>query len=580
MNFWLKITRGELDKIFVRPAIFVMTGFFIIAIVLSLFLFNPTERNDYNDLANIQGESVLEVYNNFYNNQNKIEFDKDLTFTTDLLNFYLTKDNAITKSMLLENFQKLNNVLNAYKQNIIEKENIQAINENLGLIKIDIESLMAQYDKAKNQYLFLLIKNNNNEKILNGLNQLNNIFNTFGDSNDIEFHKRLVGLENEKKCMENINKALNGITEVEVNKSILDDSQLILSQTQEKSETILLNFQNLYDSALNDDVLNKSAEKVATAKQFADNYKSLLVLSKHLISDKIILNVTSDYSNSQIKSYINPELKSFNRYEIKENIVRNQYLFNNDSFRYQYANVFNSNTSSNEKTNAYDFMFFALEFLSFVIIIFCVVIGSTMISGESTSGTLKMLAIRPYKRHKIVTGKLSATMFLGIIFLMIGTLASFLIGLRLYGMGSAPILVIFNAQTATTMSASALFMIYLLTLLFRIFFYSILAIFISTAFRSNIGAIIISVLIYLFIALFGNIFGESVFYGYLPFANVDMFRFLGGEFVNSSGNILGIDFSSPILPDSNFYISLIISVIFVTILTIATYIIFKKRDIS
>ena len=67
MNSFWKITRGELDKIFLRPAIFVMTGFFVIAIVISIFMFNPQERTDLANLANVKGDTVTEVYNNFNN---------------------------------------------------------------------------------------------------------------------------------------------------------------------------------------------------------------------------------------------------------------------------------------------------------------------------------------------------------------------------------------------------------------------------------------------------------------------------------------------------------------------------------
>ena len=61
MNSFWKITRGELDKIFVRPAIFVMTGFFVLAIVVAALMFDPSPRADSANFANVDGKTVVEV---------------------------------------------------------------------------------------------------------------------------------------------------------------------------------------------------------------------------------------------------------------------------------------------------------------------------------------------------------------------------------------------------------------------------------------------------------------------------------------------------------------------------------------
>ena len=47
-------------------------------------------------------------------------------------------------------------------------------------------------------------------------------------------------------------------------------------------------------------------------------------------------------------------------------------------------------------------MYFTLEIASFLIIAFTVVIGAGMIAKEYSDGTIKLLAIRPFNRNKIV----------------------------------------------------------------------------------------------------------------------------------------------------------------------------------
>ncbi len=584
MNSFLKITRGELDKIFVRPAIFIMTGFFVLAIVASVLMFNPSPRNDLYQLANIEGNTVIEVYTNFNNNQNKLVYDQELKNNYDTINFYLGNDNnEVTKETLVnsitsiqESYNKYNNLVSNYVEGsmaeIIEAENT---------LQNSILNLIDEYSKINSNFLTLLVTEKSNDKMINSLNQFKNEFMISEGTQDIEHHKRILNSIKSNNYISNIDEIISNITSVSISKELLEKIQSnYLDVAQIRINDIYNDIISLYNKAIADEELNTSDNYINEIKTYANNYKLTINQTTSILNDNLLLEIFDGMSTSKVRQFIYEDLNTFNRYQVKENLTKNEYLFDNQKFSYEYANVFQSNVNSNDKTNAFDFMYYALEFLSFVIIIFCVIIGSGMIAGETSGGTMKMLAIRPYKRSKIITGKLFATFLLGVIFLIIGTLTTFIIGARLYGLNSLPILLIFNAETVSTISAGSLFAIFLALLLVRIIVYTILAVFISTAFKSNVAAVIISVIIYVFVALFGNLFGESVIYGYLPFANVDLFRYLGGEFVTSGGSVLGLDFSCPIQPDSNFYIRLIIVAVFVAILLALTYIIFKKRDIE
>ncbi len=583
MNSFWRITRGELDKIFVRPAIFIMTGFFVLAIVVSVLMFDPAPRNDLMNLANIQGESVTEVYQNFNNNQNKLVFDSNFDNINDMINFYNGTDNTVVgKQQLITNFDNVLSIFEEYSTSI-ESEN-NDINNIISLkndLRNSILVLMSSYSSINENFLTMLITNENNENTLRMLNQLNNEASTSGDERDIEHHQRIVNNINQQGYLTTLQTLFDSIVQVEVSTELLNslyNNYYVIAE--QRLDDITSEMVSIYNSALTNSEINFSDESINNIKTLADNYKLHIDEVNIIITNNIMLNIVGDLSTSSLDNYTFADLQDFNKYQAKEELTKNVYLFETNTYSYEYANVFQSNVNSNENTNAYDFMYYALEFLSFIIVIYCVIIGSGMISGETSGGTMKMLAIRPYRRNKIITGKLTATFLLGVIFLIIGTLTTFIIGARLYGLSSLPILMIFNAETASVISAPALFFIFLALLLVRIIVYTILAVFISTAFKSNIAAVIISVMIYIFVALFGNLFGDSPVYGYLPFANVDLFRFFGGEFLANNGNVLGLDFSCPIQPDLNFYISLIIVLVFVAILIAATYIIFKKRDIE
>lgn len=586
MNTFWKITRGELDKIFVRPAIFVMTGFFIVAIVISIFMFDPVRRTDLTELANIEGNTVNQVYANFNNNQNKLVFDKKLSDLNTMIEFYSGDDSSttVTKDDLTTLLTNVENNLNSYAtlvKNYTDGSK-NAINNAKSTLQNSVKEIITAFNNAFTQnYMSFFITTKGYDSTIKYLNQLNDAVITAGDTESIEYHQRIISNINDRKLLTNLKKNVTAIEAVSLKKEfVLELKQSYYDVAVERTSQIDSEIKALNIKANNSEEINKNVQDINTIKTYADNYKLTIDEAYNLVYDKIMLQIVKGKSNSALSKYYGYDISDFNKYQTKETITRNDYLFANSVYSYEFANVFQSNAISNQKTNAYDFMYYALEFLSFIIVIFCVILGSSMISGETSGGTMRMLAIRPFRRSKILTGKLMATFLIGVIFLIIGALTTFIIGARLYGLSSMPVLVIFNAETATTMSAFALFLIFLLTLLVRIITYTILAVFISTAFKSNIAAIIISIMIYLFVALFGNLFGESVYYGYLPFANVDIFRFLGGEYVSSTGNILGIDFSCPIQPDTNFYISISINIVFVAILLIATYNIFKKRDVE
>lgn len=584
MNSFWKITRGELDKIFVRPAIFVMTGFFVLAIVVAALMFDPSPRADSANFANVEGKTVVEVFNNFNSNQHKQIYDDDLANVLTMLNFYSQNGSTfINKKDLTDAINDINSTFDDYQRKtaLSNTGSMDSVISVKNQLTKQINDLNKNYKTINNSFLQLLITKSNNEITLNTLNDFLLTVSIDGDEQNKEHHLHIIETIDSHKFISNLTGLISKIEDVNIDKKTIATLKTDYYDLADTRKTTIGNAINsLYTSASSDAEINLNEKKINEIKTLCDNYKLLINQVSSIIDDKILLEIVGSKNASNLSNLSYAELSKFNKYKTNEDLTRNIYYFTNETYSYQYANVFQSNTNSNYKTNAFDFMYYALEFLSFIIIIFCVVIGSGMISGEVTGGTMKMLAIRPYRRSKIITGKLMGTFLMGVIFLLIGTITTFIIGARMYGLDSAPVLMIFNAESATTISATGLFFIFLALLLVRIIVYTTLAVFISTAFKSNVAAVIISVMIYIFVALFGNLFGDSAVYGYLPFANVDLFRYLGGEYVSTTGSIFGLDFSCPIQPDSNFYLSLGIVGVFVAILLVATYIIFNKRDIE
>ena len=84
-------------------------------------------------------------------------------------------------------------------------------------------------------------------------------------------------------------------------------------------------------------------------------------------------------------------------------------------------------------------MFYALQAIMFIIIIYSVIMATSSIANEYSSGTIKLLLIRPYSRKKVLTAKILSVIIISSFFIIVSCLISLIIGFILYGTYSAPI---------------------------------------------------------------------------------------------------------------------------------------------
>ena len=149
----------------------------------------------------------------------------------------------------------------------------------------------------------------------------------------------------------------------------------------------------------------------------------------------------------------------------------------------------------------------------------------------------------------------------------------------MFGLDMTPILAVFNASSAFVISPALLILIYIVMLLFKILFYVLLATMISVVFRSNVGAVAVSILIYFISALFAVLFTGSYWYAFLPFAGSDLFKFFGGNLIVQD-NPLAIALSSPLFYNSSFIVSIFTVTVSILIFIVISYTTFKKREIK
>lgn len=101
---------------------------------------------------------------------------------------------------------------------------------------------------------------------------------------------------------------------------------------------------------------------------------------------------------------------------------------------------------------------------------------------------------------------------------------------------------------------------------------------VSVLFRSYIGAISTSLLIYIGALVLGAYLSGSAVYAFLPFTNVSLFRYFGGEILAKEASGIGVLLGSPIHSLQNFWLSFGLTTGFSIIMLIITFISFKRRD--
>ena len=587
-----KLFKAELKKIFLRPGIFVMTALLALILALSYFLYNPVIRSTTQ--ISIDKPTLSEIYNYYATsslNYSKSDADTHLRNANSMINEYKLTLDSSKASQIREQVDLVNinlasfmDFANRARSNWDYKETAEKIRISQVLPSLnELEQTYTNYSNASKPSILVSTKSDN--KIKSMLTSIQKILTSQVDPT-IETYNNFVSnlskynLEtNKNKFKMNITDDFYGIQDIQFEEEFLNDLsnnyvKVCTDRLIEVDKQINEFYENFGGQLEYEKSYSKIDELNVLISKYYNNNKQLF----EIIQSKIYLSIASDYSDYEIKQY--KGLENFNRYESEQSLTRQEYLFKNDKMEYDYAKPFSVLSTSNFESNAFDFMYFVLELFSFVIIIYCVVIGSSMIAGEQNNGTLKLLAIRPYNRSKIMTSKILATTFFALVFTLLATIITFIAGGIMFGFGSAPILCIFNASFAFEMSPILLSVIYLCSLMLKITTYIILAFTISTLFKSYVGAVTVSIFCFFGAGILNLYVASNNIIKYLPLNNLDLFKYFGGGMFGASSSSLFNIFSTPILPDMNFVFSLINIIITITILLVVTYTVFKKRYIA
>lgn len=578
------MANAELSKIFMRPSMFVLTGVLIIALVFSFFFFSPTENSTkftYH-LSNTNGIYIQfqRDYTGFENEliTAKTEIDDYLDDTVNIYDTFADDFHELKSYLYNEGYTVILNLAGNLSTTDFNncvvvfgrlrsqtKKLIDYMIYNIKNKKINFFFPQASYDKIykslSNMYDNLPsdsdLQKFTSEMIIERYNMLLSTYPI--DEYDIEisnFEQLSIDDEDLSTLLDNYFYTNFTVTTSGIGNTFTHKGKL--KELYDNVDTFYLEH---IDTA-EDDVIYEMNELVA-------KYYDYIQICKALISNEFELLRIGSKSDDQISTYVGFTDTSI--YNLKKAITTSKYFYENDTFGYEYLTAFNFNQNSGTETNAYDFAFYAMQILSMFIIIFTIFFATSVLSGEQSSGTLKMTATRPFTRNKIYSGKYLACVNVALILLSVSLIASLAIGFATYGFSFQNVMVVMNAETLFITNPIVLMLIYFASILIDVLFYIALAILISMIVKQATVSTGISCAIFIVSKIMlGTVTASWI--RFVPSLNLDLYKFFT---VSNTGM-----FSFSVVPNTSLLTCGIFAILFILIFDIFARFLFTHRNLD
>ena len=198
--------------------------------------------------------------------------------------------------------------------------------------------------------------------------------------------------------------------------------------------------------------------------------------------------------------------------------------------------------------------------------LFSIIIAAGIVAGEFSSGTIKLLLIRPLQRWKILLSKYLAVLLFALAALVLLFVTSFLVGTIFYGLSgvSQPYLGITNGNVVEINMLWHIFTTYAygcVDLLMMVTF----AFMISAVFRNNTLAVGISLFLMFTGSILVTLLSKYSWVKYVLFANTNLTVYTDGV---------------PVVKGMTMTFSLLVLAAYFIIFNVISWLVFTKRDVA
>ena len=535
-----KMANAELSKIFMRPSMFVLFTVLVVALVLSFLFFEPTVTStkfEYSD--GFAGK----IYTNFQSDYS--DFEQDLiNAKIDIFN-YLDEDND-TCELFKKQFRDLDSQFNAVRVSILKVNNLYPTAEERYEICTEYtkfkekvyETRAFMRDKIKDKYTNIFITIKDYDYLYRALTSVQDLVPSSEGIAELSRSEIVKSwqLINDSFNISELSVEVNGYEKIEIDSVMLEQllnkyyyTNIIETNDGEIEYTHTGRLEELYDEVISyytDELGSENSsdsQVLATFNDKISNFYDYIKICSSLLSKNFEVLRIGNKSDDEIATYNG--FSGVSTYSLKNDIVTYEYLYNNNTFAYEYLRGFNFNTNSGTTTNAFDFSFFAMQILSALITLFVIFFACGSLSGEQNAGTLKMVALRPFTRNKLYSGKFFACFNVAMLLMLISFTASFVVGVAMYGFTASPVLVAVNASSVLTISPFVLMLLYFASLLVDIIFYISLALLISMIIKPTVISTAITSAVLIASTVISGISSSSAI-RYIPSLNTGLFKFV------------------------------------------------------
>lgn len=201
-----------------------------------------------------------------------------------------------------------------------------------------------------------------------------------------------------------------------------------------------------------------------------------------------------------------------------------------------------------------------------LIAMFSIIIAAGIVANEFSTGTIKLLLIRPSSRFKILLSKYICTLLTALFMLVILFVFSFLLGGILFGFKGTniPYLTYHNDAVKEMSMVGYIWSQYGLSCISLVMMVTF-AFMISSVFRNSSLAVGLSIFLYLMGSVLVSALSSFSWVKYILFANVDLSQYIDG---------------TPLSSGMTMQFSIIVLIIYFVVFNAVSWIGFMKRDVA
>lgn len=566
-----KIIGFELKKLVSRIGIYILALLLAGLLVASAYMYNP--EHPVVTPTGLAGETITEMYENFElvkkSNEDLVENisleAEGYVASSPKYNQYNNKETLMNKLLVFDDLCLI------YAETTTATRPdyptlLASIKQALADLTSEIFNNALAYEKEDADY-YVLTTNKNYSQLKSLLNSVPVYSTTFDGQTYINKFRNSI--------FDCVNSLIYPNLSSVAQKYAVDGAyyNLVTSRMDEIAYKIEQEYEKVAsDSSLNDNSIIKRDMNNLYAK-----YNNCAMVFEKAFKTSICVNALNSVSSKSDRAnlYVYNDIDLYEQEELEAKYI---YYLENNASETSFANSLSVTHTSNAKTNAYDFTFFVMSLFTVAIILFAVYLASHTIAGEISNNSMRFTAIRPVTRGSIFFGKYFAIIIMSTILLLFSTITSLCVGGIIYGFDSLKILMVINGNNIFVSHPLLMIALFTLSNLLTIILYTSIAMLFSSILRSELLAMLISIILYVGNLVLPLFFGATSWLRFYPFANINLFAYFGSS-KHVSDSVLSKVFNSVVYQGMNIWITIIYLVGITSLLLAIAKVIFKKRQL-